>query len=92
MTTLTLDDLLVLLIEECSEVIQAATKCQRFGFDIDSGVGYGNNRVMLSREVGDLLGVLRAMPLDLDAVALTREAKIGKAEEAKAKYGRKDAP
>jgi hypothetical protein len=38
-TTLTRNDLLILLIEECSEVIQAATKCQRFGFESDHGTG-----------------------------------------------------
>lgn len=33
MTSLTQDELLVILAEEAAEVIQAATKCIRFGFD-----------------------------------------------------------
>lgn len=88
MTELTRDDLLILLIEECGEVIQAATKCLRFGFDVDHGVDYGNNRTVLSREVGDLLGIVDALPLDRVNVEITREIKIHKAMQAKAKYGR----
>jgi hypothetical protein len=86
--TLTRDDLLVLLIEECGEIIQAATKCLRFGFDVDHGVDYGNNRLVLSREVGDLLGVLDALPLDQINIQITRRGKITKATAAKLKYGR----
>lgn len=85
---LTLDDLLILLIEESGEVIQAATKCLRFGFNVDHGVGYGNNRMVLSREVGDLLAIIDALPLDHVNVEVTRSRKIAKAEDAKAKYGR----
>lgn len=84
---LTRDELLVLLIEECAEVIQAATKCLRFGFDVDHGVDYGNNRLVLSREVGDLLGVAQALPLDLENIEAMRASKIARAEAAKEKYG-----
>ncbi len=87
-TSLTRDELLILLIEECGEVIQAATKCLRFGFDVDHGVDYGNNRIALSREVGDLEAIIRELPLDRAASQETRDAKITKAERAKAKYGR----
>lgn len=90
MGDLTRDDLLILLIEECGEVIQAATKCLRFGFNVDHGVDYGNNRTVLSREVGDLLGVIDALPLDQVNVDVTRVRKIAKAEAAKAKFGRPD--
>jgi hypothetical protein len=86
---LTRDELLILLVEECGEVIQAATKCLRFGFDVDHGVDYGNNRMVLSREVGDLLAVIDVLPLDDVNVAVTRRLKIKKAEEAKLKYGRR---
>jgi hypothetical protein len=85
---LTRDDLLILLIEECGEVIQAATKCLRFGFDVDHSVDYGNNRMILSREVGDVLAIIDALPLDEVNVEVTRRMKIAKAEAAKAKYGR----
>lgn len=87
-TSLTRDELLILLIEECGEVIQAATKCLRFGFDVDHGVEYGNNRIVLSREVGDLEAIIRELPLDRAVSQEARDAKITKAERAKAKYGR----
>jgi hypothetical protein len=51
-------EILVVLIEECGEVIQAATKLLRFGKENrpdDGGVGAGEpNTVVLSKEVGDL--------------------------------------
>jgi NTP pyrophosphatase (non-canonical NTP hydrolase) len=84
---LTRDELLVLLIEECGEVIQAATKCLRFGFDVDQMVGYGNNRTVLSKEVGDLLGVVDALPLSTEAMEDARATKIDRAERAKEKFG-----
>lgn len=87
MTTLTRDELLVLLIEECGEVIQAATKCLRFGYDVDHGVDYGNNKVVLSREIGDLMGVAAALPLDEVNVIAMKASKIRRAEAAKAKFG-----
>ncbi len=43
---LTRDELLTILIEECSEIIKAATKCQRFGFD-RYYPGYGINQDVL---------------------------------------------
>ncbi len=64
-TSLTREELLILLIEECGEVIQAATKCLRFGFDVDHDVGYGNNRAVLSREVGDLEAIILELPLNI---------------------------
>lgn len=48
------DERLTLLIEECAEVIQAATKIQRHGYEgtyPDSGE---TNRAALERELGDL--------------------------------------
>lgn len=71
----TIDEKLVYLIEECSEVIQAATKCLRFGYDIDNNVGYGNNKDALSREIGDLLGILEVIPFN--------EAEMEKAKNSK---------
>lgn len=86
---LTRDELLVLLIEECGEVIQAATKCLRFGYDVDHGVGYGNNQDVLSREFGDLAAVASYLALDTgESYKTALYGKIKRAEEAKAKYGR----
>lgn len=87
MTELTCDELLILLVEECGEVIQAATKCLRFGYDADHGVGYGRNDLVLAREAGDLVAVLDALRLDAIMMDETYRAKIAKAVAAKAKYG-----
>lgn len=87
MSKLTRDELLVLLIEECGEVIQAATKCLRFGFDVDHGIDYGNNKLVLSREIGDLLGVVDGLPLDLMNIRVSRDGKLARAEAAKERYG-----
>lgn len=83
---LTRDERLVLLIEECGEVIQAATKCLRFGFDRDQP-GYGVNSAVLAAEVGDLLGVVDALPLNRDISERFRKAKIAKATRIKAEIG-----
>lgn len=85
-TSLTLDDLLILLIEECSEVIKAATKCQRFGYDIDHLIGYGNNKTVLSIEIGDLQAIIKELPLNQKALEEARDNKITKAERAKSMY------
>ena len=60
---LTRDEKLILLIEECGDVIQAATKILRFGWD-RSQPNYGVNHEVLSVEIGDML-VARAEGGDL---------------------------
>lgn len=75
---LDIDEKLVLVTEEAAEVIQAATKCIRFGYDIDHNIGYGNNRDMLSKEIGDLLGILDILDLNQDLVEEARKTKIAK--------------
>jgi hypothetical protein len=80
---LTTDEKLVLLIEECGEVIQAATKCLRFGYDRD-WPDYGRNDRVLAKEIGDLIGVIDALPLDWNTIADFRRMKMAKAERAKA--------
>jgi hypothetical protein len=84
---LTRDDLLVLLIEECSEVIQAATKCLRFGYDVDHDIGYGRNSDELAKECGDLQAVMDELPLNTALKEQSQYGKIAKAERAKAKFG-----
>jgi hypothetical protein len=86
-TSLTRDELLILLIEECGEVIQAATKCLRFGYYSDHGVGYGKNDVILSRELGDVQAIIAELPLNRHEMEITRAEKITKAERAKRQYG-----
>lgn len=88
---LTRDELLILLIEECSEVTQAATKCLRFGWDVDHGIGYGNNRDQLAKEMGELTAVRDELNLDYgdchEAFMNGWKDKIARAEVAKEKYG-----
>lgn len=81
-TTLTRDELLILLVEECGEVIQAATKCLRFGWDRNQP-NYGVNHEVLAKEIGDLHGVIEALPLDVSIIHLFRDIKIRKAERVK---------
>lgn len=85
---LTLDERLILLIEECGEVIQAATKCLRFGYNRDQP-GYGVNSDVLSKEVGELLGVVGALPLSDRLMTLAKLDKMDRAERVKAQIGRK---
>ena len=91
MTTLTREELLILLIEECSEVTKAATKCLRFGWDVNHGTGYGNNRDELAKEMGELTAVRDALELDYGPCQSSFMKgwvdKIKRAEEAKDKYG-----
>lgn len=49
-------DAMAILIEECSEVIQAVSKCFRFG--IDGQYNDRTNRARLEEEIGDLLAMI----------------------------------
>lgn len=83
---LTRNEALVLLVEECGEVIQAATKCLRFGWDRNQPK-YGVNHEVLAKEVGDLLGVIDVLGLDQEILGNFRRMKMLKAERAKAQFG-----
>lgn len=85
---LTHDELLVLLIEEAGEVIQAATKCLRFGYDTVGPDDYGRNDLVLAHEVGDMLGIVDALDLDARYLETSRENKLARAKHAKLLYGR----
>ena len=52
---------LTMLIEECGEVIQAATKCLRHGYESCHPDGGETNREYLLREITDLDAVRWAM-------------------------------
>ncbi len=80
---MTVDETLMLLIEECGEVIQAATKCLRFGYNRDQP-DYGVNSEVLAKEIGDLVGVVDSLPLDWTIIYNFRKAKMSKAERIKA--------
>ena len=85
-SNLTREELLIVLIEECGEVIQAATKCLRFGFDHEQA-GYGINHVQLAKELGDILGVADGLAdqffsmRDIDAMMKNRAGKLAKVEQ-----------
>lgn len=83
---LTRDEMLILLIEECGEVIQAATKCLRFGWDRNFP-DYGVNHEVLAKEVGDVLGVIDDLNLRKDIILTFREIKMCKARRAKQEFG-----
>lgn len=84
---LSLEEKLILLVEECGEVIQAVTKCQRFGMTGNHPT-YGVNHVRLAEEIGDLLGVIDSLPLLQEHIEVRRKAKIDRAIAMKEKYGR----
>ena len=82
------DYMLTVLIEECAEVIQAASKCKRFGSD-NYFEGYGNNRERLSSEIGDLLAVIGSLPLDHRSLESSKSQKM---DRVKFWLDRKDNP
>jgi hypothetical protein len=83
---MTREQFLVVLIEECGEVIQAATKCLRFGWDRDQP-NYGINHEVLAFELGDLLGVADALNLRQDLVDNSRKTKMTRVLHAHATFG-----
>ena len=78
-----LEELLVILQEECAEVIQAASKCRRFGIDNMYTKGSGTQRENLTKELGDLqcmidLCIERGIveKADVDAAVLNKQEKL----------------
>ena len=69
---------LTLVIEEAAEVIQAATKVQRFGSlqRYHKGEHAGQtNAYILAREVGDLLAVIERLDLPTNVIEVGRLSK-----------------
>jgi NTP pyrophosphatase (non-canonical NTP hydrolase) len=68
-----------ILQEECAEVIQAVSKCSRFGIDYYKPGKPLTNREHLEEELGDLLAMVDIM-LEQGIVSLTKldEAKANK--------------
>lgn len=81
-------ELLYLLIEECAEVQQRATKMLRFGRDeVQRGQPH-TNRIRLSHEIGDLREIIdRAVAADLVDFAGIGDGILRKREQL-AKYMR----
>ena len=67
-----LEEVLTITQEECAEVIQAISKCRRFGLDAEFKNGTGTQRDNLLKEVGDLYCMLELLwehaELDADEV------------------------
>lgn len=78
-----LEELLVILSEECAEVSQVAAKCVRFG--MDSEYQGQTNRQRLELELGDFLAMFRLIleetNLSEDAIMNAAEAKLVKVEK-----------
>jgi NTP pyrophosphatase (non-canonical NTP hydrolase) len=88
MSQLTLEEKLVILMEECAEVTKAASKCLRFGYHTLGPEDYGFNDEVLAREVGDLLAMIDSLHIPSELIGESRRTKISRAENAKEKYGR----
>lgn len=71
---------LALLIEECGEVIQAACKILRHGYESRHPTTLIHNRADLEKELGDLQAALlllvRADDIDFEHVEMFRDDKI----------------
>ena len=63
------DEALLILAEECAEVIQAISKCQRFGIDVCKPGKPRTNREHLETELGDLLAMIEILQDDLGLVS-----------------------
>lgn len=68
-----------ILSEECAEVIQAVSKCHRFGLDNYKPSKPKTNREHLEEELGDLLAMIDILQ-EMDVVSWTN---IERAQEAK---------
>ena len=75
---------LIMLIEECGEVVHAASKCLRHGFDNHHPTtAHLLNREALGREVGDLLGIAGEMIERKDlSIATVNQSALTKWERA----------
>ncbi len=85
--SLTREEKLELLIEECAEVIIAVTKIQRFGWDTEEP-GYGVNCTELAKEMGDLAAMIDAVSPhlsfgDVEEFCRQKNSKIARAETCK---------
>ena len=73
-----------ILSEECAEVIQAISKCHRFGMDNVKPGKPKTNREHLEEEIGDLLAMVDIL-LDMGVVEsdILESAKVAKIEKLK---------
>ena len=78
-------EILSITQEECAEVIQAISKCFRFGLDNVKPGKPKTNREHLEEEIGDLLAMVEIMEsenlISRDSVVLAKAAKIEKLKQ-----------
>jgi NTP pyrophosphatase (non-canonical NTP hydrolase) len=79
------DEALLILAEECAEVIQAISKCQRFGIDVCKPGKPRTNREHLETELGDVIAMIEILRDDLGLVSLNNieESRVQKREKLK---------
>jgi NTP pyrophosphatase (non-canonical NTP hydrolase) len=78
-------ELLLIVQEECAEVIQAVSKCERFGIDNHKPGKPKTNREHLEEEVGDLLAMLDLLIekqiVSFNNVSIAKRAKFDKLKQ-----------
>jgi len=76
------NEVMLIALEECAEVIQAISKISRFGIDNLKPGKPKTNREHLEEELGDLLAMVDILEnmdaINMDSVNLARRAKIEK--------------
>lgn len=78
------DEVVLILGEECAEVIQAISKCQRFGIDNYKPGKPKTNREHLEEELGDLVAMIEIMAeKEMISMKNVNTAKINKIEKLK---------
>jgi NTP pyrophosphatase (non-canonical NTP hydrolase) len=80
-----LEELLIILSEECAEVQQAAIKCVRFGKASTHPDSSESNQLKLEREIGDFMAMVRLLTeeynLNMDNIIESADAKLIKVEK-----------
>lgn len=56
-----MEETLIILSEECAEVIQAVSKCQRFGMDGKYPGQNKTNKQRLEEEIGDVMALIEIL-------------------------------
>ena len=74
-------EIMDILQEECAEVIQAISKCRRFGIENTYSKGTGTQREHLVQELGDVMLLIEL----LQAYQVFTQAELTEAMQAKAK-------
>ena len=78
-------ELLLIVQEECAEVIQAVSKCERFGIDNYKPGKPKTNREHLEEEVGDLLAMIELLIekqiVSHNSVLIAKRAKFDKLKQ-----------